>query len=329
MSFSIETYDLTRIFKSKQSGRINIVKALDNVNLKVSKGELFGLLGPNGAGKTTLIKILCTLLFPTSGKAYVNGYDILKDTSKIREIINVASGGETPGYGILTVKENLWFFSQLYGIPNRIAKERINELLEIVDLKDKTNERLNKLSSGMKQKLNIARSLLNDPQILFLDEPTLGLDVISAHQIREYIKFWIKEKENRTVFLTTHYMAEAEELCDRVAIIDEGKIIACDTPGNLKKMVSKGASFEIEIAYINDEKINLLKSLKGIIALSFNHKIDENSTIIKIIVENESIISDIISMILNLKSKVISLKKIEPTLETVFMSLVGKGLEND
>lgn len=329
MSFSIETYDLTRIFKSKQNGRINIVKALDNINLKVSKGELFGLLGPNGAGKTTLIKILCTLLFPTSGKAYVNGYDILKDTSKIREIINVASGGETPGYGILTVRENLWFFSQLYGIENRLAKERINELLEIVDLKDKANERLNKLSSGMKQKLNIARSLLNDPQILFLDEPTLGLDVISAHQIREYIKNWIKKKENRTIFLTTHYMAEAEELCDRVAIIDEGRIIACDTPENLKRIISKGSSFEIEITYLNDEKINLLKSLKGIKAFSFNHKNDKSLTIIKIIVENESIISDVISKILNLKSKVISLRKIEPTLETVFMSLVGKGLEND
>ncbi len=329
MTFSIETYDLTRIFKSKQSGRINIVKALDNVNLKVSKGELFGLLGPNGAGKTTLIKILCTLLLPTSGKAYVNGYDILKNTSKIREIINVASGGETPGYGILTVRENLWFFSQLYGIENRLAKERINELLEIVDLKDKANERLNKLSSGMKQKLNIARSLLNDPQILFLDEPTLGLDVISAHQIREYIKYWIKKKENRTIFLTTHYMAEAEELCDRVAIIDEGRIIACDTPENLKRMISKGSSFEIEITYLNDEKINLLKDLKGIKAFSFNHKIDKSLTIIKIIVENESIISDVISKILNFKSKVISLRKIEPTLETVFMSLVGKGLEND
>jgi len=318
MLFSIETYDLTRIFKSKQSGRINIVKALDNVNLKVSKGELFGLLGPNGAGKTTLIKILCTLLFPTSGKAYVNGYDVLKDASKIREIINVASGGETPGYGILTVKENLWFFSQLYGIPNRIAKERIDELLEIVDLKDKANERLNKLSSGMKQKLNIARSLLNDPQILFLDEPTLGLDVISAHQIREYIKFWIKEKENRTIFLTTHYMAEAEELCDRVAIINEGEIIVCDTPENLKKSL-EGDVITLEVE--NTENLGKLRELKEV----KNFHILEKKIHITV-KDADKFVPKLLSFAEKEGIKVSSINIRKPRLEDVFLHYTGKEI---
>src|SRR5256885_11069854 len=177
---SIETKSLRRLFKGIP-GKGDVV-ALDQVDLEVHDDEIFGLLGPNGAGKTTLIKILCTLLLPTEGQALIKGLDVVKRASQIRRIINLVSGGETPGYGILSVKENLWFFSQLYGLPRDFAKDRIAKLVDQLELQDYLNTRMSKLSTGYKQRLNLARGFVNDPAVLFLDEPTLGLDEIGrAH----------------------------------------------------------------------------------------------------------------------------------------------------
>ncbi len=322
MKESVRTEDLTRIFKSEEGE----VKALDNVSLSVMPGEIFGLLGPNGAGKTTLIKILCTLLLPTSGKAFVNGYDVVQDAQKIKEVINLASGGETPGYGILTVRENLWFFSQLYGLSNEESKRRVSQLIEAVGLQEKANERMNRLSSGMKQRLNVARSLINDPKILFLDEPTLGLDVVFAQQIREYIKELIKVNREKTILLTTHYMAEADELCDRVAIIDRGKIIVVETPAKLKAVFSKDVNLLVEISFIGSRADELLK-LKGVKGLSASHSPEKNTTTLKLVLEEESVVPDIISAIKEMGVKLHLMHKAETTLETVFISLVGRGLE--
>src|SRR4029079_7648367 len=211
--------------------------ALDQVSLEVRPGELFGLLGPNGAGKTTLIKILTTLLAPSAGTAQVDGLDVVSQADEIRPRINMVSGGESSGYGILNVRENLWLFARIYGVPTAVAHERIDKMLDVVGLTDKARSRISHLSTGQRQKMNFCRGFITDPKILFLDEPTLGLDVTSARAIRAFIKEWMKERPERTMLLTTHYMAEADELCDRLAIIDKGRVLACDTPAALKRRV--------------------------------------------------------------------------------------------
>jgi ABC-2 type transport system ATP-binding protein len=232
---AVKVVDLRRIFRGRgQSGEI---VALEDVDLEVKKGEIFGLLGPNGAGKTTLIKILSTILLPTSGKAMVLGMDVTKRTTEVRKRINLVSGGETPGYGSITVRENLWFFSQLYGIPGDIAHERIAKLSKELELTEYLSTRMHKLSTGYKQRLNLVRGFINSPDILFLDEPTLGLDVLSAMNLRRVIKSWIEEHPDKTILLTTHYMAEADVLCDRIAMINHGKILALDTPRGLRNIV--------------------------------------------------------------------------------------------
>lgn len=322
MKESIRTEDLTRIFKSEEGE----VKALDGISVTVMPGEIFGLLGPNGAGKTTLTKILCTLLLPSSGRAFVDGYDVVQEASKIKEVINLASGGETPGYGMLTVRENLWFFSQLYGLSNEQSNKRMSELIDAVGLQDKAKERMNRLSSGMKQRLNIARSMINDPRILFLDEPTLGLDVVFAQQIRRYIERLIKEDPEKTVLLTTHYMAEADEMCDRVAIIDKGKIITVETPARLKSLFSKEVNLLIEVSFIGSRANELLK-LKGVKGLSATDNLEKNTTTLKLVLEDESVIPDVISAIKEMGVTMHLMSKAETTLETVFISLVGRGLE--
>ncbi|MCX7840018.1 MAG: ABC transporter ATP-binding protein [Anaerolineae bacterium] len=232
MTFAIETHNLGRVYKirdTKKKEHKELI-ALREVNLQIEQGELFGLLGPNGAGKTTLIKILTTLLAPTSGWARVAGFDVMQQQAQVRPLINMVSGGESSGYGLLTVRENLWMFAQFYGIPSAQANRRIKELLDIVKMSDRLNTKSSDLSTGLRQKMNIVRGFMTDPKVIFLDEPTLGLDVGAARDVRAFIRQWITEHRERTVLLTTHYMVEADELCDRVAIINQGRVLACDTP---------------------------------------------------------------------------------------------------
>ncbi|MFQ6107318.1 MAG: ATP-binding cassette domain-containing protein [Thermoplasmata archaeon] len=334
MNNAVETKDLTRIFRVKKWGRKRQsatkgaeqdVTALKDVTLSIEEGELFGLLGPNGAGKTTLIKILCTLLLPTSGKAFVAGHDVEKDPYPIRRRISMVSGGETSGYGLLTTRENLWMFSQFYGIPSKEARRRVDNMLKELGMWDKRDAKVRTLSTGERQKANVIRGFMTDPSIIFLDEPTLGLDVNSSRIIRKYISNWVQEESGRTVLLTTHYMMEADELCDRLAIIDEGRIVACDTPRNLKRLVSKSSAFIFEADYL--ENPGRLKGIEGVQNFSYKHNGKTNRTLLTFIIENESAVADIVSGIVNLGAKIRSLEKREPTLEDVFVSLVGKGLE--
>src|SRR5512134_1215718 len=252
---AIETKDLGRIYKIRGNKKEKQVRkeliALEDVNLTVERGELFGLLGPNGAGKTTLIKILTTLLSPTSGWARVAGADIHREPGLVRPCINMVSGGESSGYGLLTVRENLRMFSQFYGVPSKEANERIEALLEMVGMKDRMHTKSSDLSTGLRQKMNIVRGFLTDPQVLFLDEPTLGLDVGASRDVRKLIRSWLEANPSRTLLLTTHYMVEAEELCDRVAIINKGRVLACDTPSALKRNLQRDAIFEIETSRLN------------------------------------------------------------------------------
>ncbi len=234
LDFAIRTVDLKRSY-AKVPGHGDVVWALAGVDLAVYPGEVFGVLGPNGAGKTTLIKILSTLLLPTAGRAEVAGYDVVREAFAVRRIINMVSGGEYSGYGILSVRENLWMFSQLYGLTYSEARRRIDRLLAVVDLTSEQHKKVNKLSTGMRQKMNFARGFINYPRVLFLDEPTLGLDVTVSRRLRAFVREWVAEDTTRTVLLTTHYMQEADELCDRVAIIDRGHVLVCDRPAALKE----------------------------------------------------------------------------------------------
>jgi ABC-2 type transport system ATP-binding protein len=320
MGNAIECEALTRTFGGNK--KKEPIVALDDIELEVKEGELFGLLGPNGAGKTTLIKILATLLLPTSGRVSVLGYDVEKDAQKIRPCINMVSGGEVSGYGLLTVKENLWMFSQFYGIPSEVAKRKIRDLLETFSLSDKANAKVRTISTGQRQRMNVVRGFVTDPELIFLDEPTLGLDVNSSRVIREYIRNWVKNRKGKTVLLTTHYMMEADELCDRVAVIDRGRILACDSPQNLKRRARKAATFTIETTPI--ERIDLLKKIAGVQGLTTEAV--EDRIVIRVVVDEESIISDLVSQIISAGAKILSLAKSEPTLEDVFIQLVGRGL---
>jgi ABC-2 type transport system ATP-binding protein len=318
----VETRDLVRTFGKKN----DVVRALDGVSISIREGEIFGLLGPNGAGKTTIIKILTTLLLPTSGEAYVGGFNVAKEANKVRNIINLVSGGETPGYGILTVSENLWFFSQLYGLPSSAAKEKIKRLAADLDFEKYVNTRMAKLSTGYKQRMSLARGLLNDPKILFLDEPTLGLDVLTAKRLRTYVIDWAKRERKGTVLLTTHYMAEADEMCDRVAIINNGKILACDSPTVLKENLKETPIAKIDVSSIQAD-FSFIQKMRGIVGYSETRNIQTGITSLKVMVRNEKVFSDIMSKLSEEKVKVLSINETEPTLEDVYIRLVGKGFE--
>jgi ABC-2 type transport system ATP-binding protein len=300
--------------------------ALDQVSLEVRPGELFGLLGPNGAGKTTLIKILTTLLAPSAGTARVDGRDVVAEADAIRPVINMVSGGESSGYGILNVRENLWLFARIYGVPTAVAQERIDKMLGVVGLTEKATSRISHLSTGQRQKMNFCRGFITDPKILFLDEPTLGLDVTSARSIRTFIKEWMKERPDRTLLLTTHYMAEADELCDRLAIIDKGKVLACDTPGNLKRQVQKYPLYELSLAPGTNDW-NEVGKLPGV------HQLTATTTPttveLKVSLVDESVIGAVVQSLVTAGGRILTMKKVEPTLEDVFIELVGHGLADD
>lgn len=224
------------------------IEALRGVSFSIKEGEIFGLLGPNGAGKTTTIKILTTLLAPTSGQAKIMGYNCFGDEDNIRGSINFIFGGERGLYWRLSAYENLQYFGDLYKIPSSILKNRIKELITLVGLEGRENEKVEGYSKGMKQRLQIARGLINDPKILFLDEPTIGLDPVGAKDLRNIITE-LKAK-GKTVLLTTHYMYEADELCDRIAIINNGEIMALGTPIELKVKYLGDINGSLEDVYL-------------------------------------------------------------------------------
>jgi len=240
----IEVEELTRRYRSRTGAfrrRAAVVEALRGVSFSVERGELFGLLGPNGAGKTTMIKVLTTLLLPTSGSARVLGFDVRREARRIRGRIGYVFGGDRGLYDRLSALDNLRYFADLYRVPPRTRSARIDSLLELVDLKGRERERVETYSRGMKQRLHIARGLLHDPEILFLDEPTIGLDVVSQKRVREFLRLYNSEHRIVTM-LTSHYMQDIEELCDRVIIIDHGKIFF---DGPLDSIIDRFSGYKI------------------------------------------------------------------------------------
>jgi ABC-2 type transport system ATP-binding protein len=328
---SIQASDLTRVFEVKKKGagflgrvkrKTEHIVAADHIDISIGKGELFGLVGPNGAGKTTTIKMLCTLLLPTSGTASVEGHDVVKERDKVRNKINVVLGGERALYWRLTGRENLRAFSRFYNIPSSVADERIKEVFELVELTDRADDRVERYSKGMKQRLHIARALLNDPEVLFLDEPTLGLDPDGARKIRQYIKALVAE-EQTTVLLTTHYMYEAEEMCNRVAIISKGKIIALGTPQELKALVRKAAILKLNVKKISDHNIQVLKDIPGVESVISKREPDSGISQLRLQTDGRSrAVAEVIESCVKNGVRVLSFQAVEPTLEDVFIRLV-------
>jgi len=262
---AIEAKSLQKVFTTRQGfwrQKRKSTIAVQDVSFQIEKGELFGLLGPNGAGKTTTVKMLTTILLPTQGSGTILGYDLVKDTREIRQHIGFTFGGARGLYGRLTAKDNLRYFAELYALEPSLAKTRINEMLEMVGLASRADDRVETFSSGMQQRLHLARALLHNPEVLFLDEPTVGIDPVGARELRQTVKEL--QQAGKTILLTTHYMAEAEELCDRIAIVNKGKIIAMDTPANLRRRISPESVVEITVSAENVELIQqLIKHLDG------------------------------------------------------------------
>jgi ABC-2 type transport system ATP-binding protein len=269
----IEAHDLKRTYKTTTGvirRRSLEVEAVRGVTFDVAEGELFGLLGPNGAGKTTTIKMLITLLLPTAGSARVLGYDVVDDAREVRKRIGYVFGGDRGLYERLSALDNLRYFAELYGVPPREQRPRIDELLELVGLKGREKERVEGYSRGMRQRLHIARGLLHDPDVVFLDEPTIGVDPVGARELRATIAQLVEA--GKTVLLTTHYMFEADALCDRIAVIAKGEIVAQGTPRELKNRVAEGRVVEIEVYGVPDESLERLRGVSGVMSVAVEER---------------------------------------------------------
>lgn len=265
MSSIIEVVDLKREYVSTKGWvrrKKEVVKAVDGITFSVGQGEIFGLLGQNGAGKTTTIKMLITLLAPTSGQCRVLGHDTFGEEKKIRNRINFIFGGEMGVYRRLSARDNLKYFANLYHIDSATAEKHIEQILDLVGLTDKADLLVETYSKGLIQRLQIARGLINDPEIIFMDEPTVGLDPLGARMLREVIRKL--KAQGKTVMLTTHYMFEADELCDRIAIINKGRLVAMGTPAELKRSVQGMSTMEITVAKSSAGLLDQLKAIQGV-----------------------------------------------------------------
>ncbi len=311
-----ETSNINDIIEVKSLGkRFGDLEAVKNISFEVKEGEIFGFLGPNGAGKTTTINMLCTMINPNHGTATVNGYSIINTPNEVRKSIGIIFQENTLDEK-LTANENLLLHCRFYRVPKTERENRIKEVLNIVELVDKRNKIVETFSGGMKRRLEIARGLLHYPKVLFLDEPTLGLDPQTRAHVWEYI-LKLKKKAGITMFLTTHYMDEAE-ICNRVAIIDYGKLIALDTPDELK---SKVGGDIIEIVTLNNE------AAKKEIETKYNKEVTEDQKILSFKVDKGH--KFLISFIKNFNTPIKSINLRRPTLNDVFLKLTGRQIRDE
>lgn len=331
---AVETRRLSRDYVSTRRSHIfgrkstTIIKALDRVDFEIQEGELFGLLGPNGAGKTTTVKILCTLLEPTSGHAFVKGLDVVKDGGRVRKIVNMVAGGERMLYYRLTGRENLNYFADLYDVPRKDVAPRVNNLLDLMGLSDRADDEVEKYSKGMRQRLQVCRGLINDPEVLFLDEPTLGLDVNIAKDLRSFIREKVVREQGKTVLLTTHYMYEAEEMCDRIGFISKGKLVAVGQPEALKREMPSGFSIEILVARLTEETSSSLRQLelvKKVIVTDYEGE-SEGERLDRLIVnvDNDKAVPRVLDHLATRHCRVVSFNLRGPTLEDLFMFYTGE-----
>jgi ABC-2 type transport system ATP-binding protein len=306
---------LSKVFRDRN----RTVKAVDDVSFEVRKGEIFGLLGPNGAGKSTLIRILTTLLHPTSGSAFIGPYDITRQPEEIRRVIGVCPQNSTLDPE-LTAYDNLEFYGDLLDIDPRILDARIHELLEMVDLADRAHAQVRTFSGGMKRKLEIVRAFIHKPLILFLDEPTIGLDPESRREVWQQVE--ALNEEETTIILTTHYMDEAEKLCDRIAFVDKGHLLQLDTTENLKHSLPSGDLIEIEVETVEEEFIAALRADTHLSSV----EVRENKILIS--AENGSrVLPSILETFEHHSLPMTSITIRSPSIEDVFIYLTGKGLD--
>jgi ABC-2 type transport system ATP-binding protein len=311
--YAIETDELRRTYKNRDRKTETI--ALDRVSLQIEEGEVRGLLGPNGAGKTTLVKVLSTVLLPTNGTASVLGFDVVRDVAQVRPMIGIVLGGDRGLYWGLTGRENLEYWAALYRVPSRTASEKVDALLERVGLGERADELVEGYSRGMKQRLHLARGLIGESRVVFLDEPTTGLDPIAAREFRQLIKEL--KAEGRTILLTTHDMSEAEEVCDRVAFIDHGRLLAVESPRTLARLIAENERIDFDGPEEVAEKLRSLPSTTSVtVSTTGSYRvetIDQEGTreALRVLVEEG----------------VTSLRTSAPNLEDVYVQLIGdRGL---
>lgn len=301
--------------------------AVDGVDLDIRRGEIFGLLGPNGAGKSTTIRMLCTLLEPTSGTARVNGFDIVRQANDVRRSLGTLLAGERSIYWKLTGRENLEYFAALYHIPQAAAGKRVDELIERMEIKDRADELVEKYSTGMRQRIAIAKALLARPPILLLDEPTLGLDPQAARRVRELVAEL--KQEGHTILLTTHYMEEADQLSDRIGIIDQGRVIALDTPGALKQRIGQNEVVRLEVSGWYDRIEEQLRNLHGIQNLTaHNTEVDGVWEVSLQSQNSRAILPGVVEAVNHNGTRLLNMNILKPSLEDVFIHLTGKALRD-
>jgi ABC-2 type transport system ATP-binding protein len=316
----IEARELRRVYKTT-TGVVRRkpleVEAVRGVSFTVERGELFGLLGPNGAGKTTTIKMLITLLLPTSGEARVLGLDVVQDAREVRKRIGYVFGGDRGLYERLSAYDNLRYFAELYGVSGKAQRIRIDEVLELVGMKGREQERVEGYSRGMRQRLHIARGILHDPEVVFLDEPTIGVDPVGARDLRQMIADLVAV--GKTVLLTTHYMFEADTLCDRIAVIAKGQIVGAGTPAELKDNVGGGRVTEIEVFGVDQPTVTRLRELEGVTAVAIEERDQKQVLVVQTTGERE-LTAPLLAQLDGFEVGRVASR--EPTLEDAYVSLV-------
>jgi ABC-2 type transport system ATP-binding protein len=309
------------------------IEALRGVDLKIKKGEIFGLLGPNGAGKTTLIKILCTLVIHDEGEAYVHGFDVKKEPGEVLKTLQAVLPESRGFTWRLTGRQNLEFYALLYGLREREATERINYVLEFTGLKERADDGYQRYSTGMQRRLLVCRALLQNTPTLIFDEPTVGLDPTSAEEFRSLLHDGLAREEGKTIFLSTHNLYEAQNICDRIAILDRGKITACDTPDNIRYAMFDEKVFNITFndAAFNDEMekmVNELEEMSGVHGAT--PEVSLGALLgISIRVNKNMDLSDILEIVMKNGLRIRGINTKEPTLEDAFMAITGKQDEQD
>lgn len=330
MKYAIETHRLSKTFYHQRglldffrpSKKVEETIAVDKVNLTMEKGEVLGLLGPNGAGKTTLIKMLCTAIIPSSGTAKIYGYDVVKEDYRVKRLISLVSSDERSFFWRLTGKENMRFFASLHKLLNKEAEKRIDHVLDLFDLKDVADIRFNEYSTGMKQKLSIARGLLSKPKIMFLDEPTKGLDPVSALTLQNLIKERVVSHFGNSVLFTTHILSEAEKLADRIVILNRGQMIVSGSTEEIKSNYQESEKYHIEVNNLSEKEVGKIADIENVVSFSWLHSSNGRIHMEIRLLKDKGDISDILKFILQNNGRILRCTLIEKAFEDLFYSLV-------
>ncbi len=332
MSFAIEVVSISKQYPKIKSLKNLILHpftdetttAIEDISFQINEGELFGFLGPNGAGKTTLIRILCTTVLPTSGTAYLNGYDVVKDQYQVRNIIGLVTSDERSFFWRLTGRQNLEFFAALYNIPKNEIRKRIDEMLKLLELNEIADNRFKDYSTGTKQKMAIARGLINNAKIILMDEPTKGLDVETADILRSFIKNKLIGEDKRTVLLTTHHLHEAEKICDKIAIIDRGKIKAFGTLEELRNTLIKTKQIHLELNNYPANLFEIINKIDGVIEIKKEQNKNRHDCFVIETIADKPVLGGILTHLVNKGIEIKDCFSQESSLEEIFKKITIK-----